>query len=201
MAVLLWLARRQGMQWGLTDFLLVGASAGSGFALLEATLRFAGAAGKAIPDGSGGFILATSIFPPQVAGPLPMLKAWLPPPVSSDAFSMLVGGGPGPNVHLVWSAFAALGLGLVSRGRGRLRWLGLLPLAYVSADHAVNNWAISGSTGGWAPLVKAMEHVRDALPVVVFVALIATVMLDRLTVTGPGSALAVRASGTERGGD
>lgn len=103
MAVLLWLARRQGVQWGLTAFLLVGTSAGSGFTLLEATLRFAGAAGKAIPDGSGGFILATSIFPPQVAGPLPMLKAWLPPPVSSDAFSMLVGGGPGPNVHLVWS--------------------------------------------------------------------------------------------------
>lgn len=65
---MLCLIRRLRAQWGLTDFLLLGAAIGAGFAFLEAMLRFSWRSGRMIPDGDGGFILPISLYPPHTHG-------------------------------------------------------------------------------------------------------------------------------------
>ena len=75
--------RRLRAQWGLTDFLLLGAAIGAGFAFLEAMLRFSGRASRALPDGEGGFILPLSLFPPHIHGLRHTVTSWLPPPVET----------------------------------------------------------------------------------------------------------------------
>lgn len=180
LVVIVVIGRRFRRQWGLTDYLLVGASIGAGFALVEALIRFTSAARRAIPDGDGGFLILMSLSPPQVRGIVANLGLWLPPPVATlDIFGA---GGTGLNYHLVWTAVAGLGLGLVVRLRGPRRWLGLLPLAYASLDHAANNYAIEHpDLGGFRGLsLDAMEGLRQALPVLVFLALVLAGVLDVL---------------------
>ena len=173
--------RRLRAQWGLTDFLLLGAAIGTGFAFLEAMLRFSGRATRALPDGEGGFILPLSLFPPHIHGLPHTVTSWLPPPVETlDFFGT---SGADVNLHLVWTALAGLGIGIVVRMRGWRRWLGLLPLIYASIDHAASNYAISGKAGGAAEVLLAgMEVFRNGLPVVVLLALVGTTVIDVLTV-------------------
>ena len=171
-------ARRFRRQWGMTDYLLVGASIGAGFALVEALVRFTSAARRAMPDGDGGFLILMSLSPPQVRGIVANLGLWLPPPVATlDIFGA---GSTGLNYHLVWTALAGFGLGLVVRLRGPRRWLGLLPLAYASLDHAANNYAIARpGLGGIRGLsLDGLEGLRTALPVLVFLALVLASVLD-----------------------
>lgn len=52
------------------------------------------------------------------------------------------------NLHLVWTALAGLGIGVVVRMQSWRRWLGFLPLLYASVDHAANNYAISANVTG-----------------------------------------------------
>jgi hypothetical protein len=107
------LARRVWRPWGLTDFLLLGAAIGAVFGFLEAMLRFSWRADRAIPDGSGGFVLAISLAPPHILGIGPMLTRWLPPPVGAIDFFGTAG--TGVNLHLVYTALAGFGLGVLSR--------------------------------------------------------------------------------------
>jgi protease prsW family protein len=166
-------------QWGLTDFLLLGAAVGAGFGLFEALLRFSGRARQAFPDGDGGFFLPTSLYPPHIRSLVHTATSWLPPPI--ETLDILGGNTPDLNLHLVWTALAGLGIGLVVRLRGGRRWLGLLPLAYASLDHAANNYAItadpSGATGA---LLGGMAVLRSGLPALLLLALVATTVLDRL---------------------
>jgi RsiW-degrading membrane proteinase PrsW (M82 family) len=173
--------RRVRAQWGLTDFLLLGAAVGAGFAFLEAMLRYGGRTNRVISDGEGGFVLPISLAPPHIRGLAHTVTSWLPPPV--ETFDILGTVGADLNLHLVWTALAGLGIGLVVRMRGWRRWLGLLPLGYASLDHAANNYAITADPGGLAGVLLAgMELVRNALPVLVLLALIATTVVDRSTI-------------------
>lgn len=170
------LARRLHKQWGVTDYLLLGAAIGTGFAWTEAMLRFAGDASKALADSSGGFLLP-SLSPPQVAGLGPTLVSWLPPPIRTlDILGMA---GASVNLHLVWTALAGLGLGLLVRMRGWWRLIGLVPLLYASVDHAVNNYAVVTHHEGFLEwLLSVAEALRNVLPFLVLVGLVLAVGID-----------------------
>ncbi|WP_161606299.1 PrsW family glutamic-type intramembrane protease [Microlunatus speluncae] len=171
-----WLARQLRQQWGVTDYLLVGAAIGTGFAWMEAMLRFAGDASRAISDNAGGFLLL-SLSPPQFAGIGPTLLTWLPPPVRTADILGLAGASV--NLHLAWTALAGLGLGLVVRMRGPWRLLGLLPLLYACIDHAVNNYAIVSVQDGFVEwLLSVAEALRNVLPFLVLVGLVLAVGID-----------------------
>ncbi|MGW1047696.1 PrsW family glutamic-type intramembrane protease [Streptomyces sp. NPDC002521] len=126
-------------QWGLTDFVVLGAALGGGVGLLEAVLRYGLDANRAITRG-GGWIIPDSLSPPYVPGLGQVLTAWLPAP-----FSQLDLGGPPVAQtfsHLVWTAMAGLGVGLLWRARGWLRLLSVLPMVAAAVHHTVNNYAV-----------------------------------------------------------
>lgn len=130
---------RTRTQWGLTDYLLVGAGVGAGFGLLEAVMRFSHRAGDAIAT-DGGWLLPLSLAPPFIPGVGTSLISWLPAPVSSDLLSF----SPAPDtyLHLAWSAVAGFGIGFALRTRGPLRLLGIVPLLLVATDHAAYNFDV-----------------------------------------------------------
>lgn len=168
---------RRRVQWGLTDFLIIGAGIGSGFSLAEALLRFSWHAASALSDHRGGVVLAISLSAPTIRGPVELLGSWLPAPAGSwDLFGPSTGS---LNLHLLWTTIAGLGIGVVVRIRGWRRLLGLIPLLYASIDHAVNNLdGIRSPTGFGGLVVAAMEVVRLRLPLVILLLLIAATAID-----------------------
>ncbi|HEY9290568.1 MAG TPA: PrsW family glutamic-type intramembrane protease [Microlunatus sp.] len=172
---------RRRVQWGLVDFLILGAGIGSGFALAEAMLRYGSSAAKAVSDASGGYLVAVSLSPPEVRGLGAMLTSWLPAPVGSwDLFGPATSG---LNLHLLWTALAGLGIGVLVRTRGWYRLLGLLPLLYAAVDHAASNFAISTMPDGFVGVIMdLMDAFRLRLPLVIFLALIAATVLDLILV-------------------
>lgn len=134
--LVLGLVLRQRRQWGLTDFVVLGAAIGSGFGLLEAVLRF-GHRPDQVVGTDGGWYVASSLSPPFVPDLAGVLGAWLPAPVSSG---FLGADGPQTAMHLAWSAVAGLGVGLLLRGHLARRVLGVLPLLWVAAEHAAYNY-------------------------------------------------------------
>jgi hypothetical protein len=150
-------------QWGLTDFVVVGAALGAGFGLLEAVLRFGLDADRAMPRG-GGWIIPDSLSPPYVPGLEQVLTSWLPAP-----FSQLdLGGPPGTETftHLVFTAMAGLGAGLLWRGRGLLRLLSALPIAAAATYHTVNNYAVQKPTSQAADWLESLDSNAWAAPLV-----------------------------------
>lgn len=148
-------------QWGLTGFVVVGAALGAGFGLLEAVLRFGLDADRAMPRG-GGWIIPDSLSPPYVPGLEQVLTSWLPAP-----FSQLdLGGPPGTETftHLVFTAMAGLGAGLLWRGRGLLRLLSALPIAAAATYHTVNNYAVQKPTSQAADWLESLDSKAWAAP-------------------------------------
>jgi len=131
---------RSRLQWCLTDYLVVGAGIGAGFGLLEAVLRFSHRVENALATGSG-WILPTSIAPPYIPGFGTTLTSWLPAPVTAEFLTAFPE--PETSVHLVWSALAGFGVGILFRMRGSIRLLGLLPFLLVSVDHAAHNYDLT----------------------------------------------------------
>jgi hypothetical protein len=136
---------RGRLQWGVTDHVLLGAASGAGFGLFEALLRFGARADGAVrvPE---GWLLPVSITPPVVPDLGTSLGSWLPPPAAAGLLSLARG--PDVNVHLVWSALAGLGVGLLLRGRGRVRLAGPALVLLAGADHAAHNHDLAGNAGG-----------------------------------------------------
>ncbi|MGW2998696.1 PrsW family glutamic-type intramembrane protease [Streptomyces sp. NPDC001155] len=150
-------------QWGLTDFVVLGAALGGGFGLLEAVLRYGLDANRAITRG-GGWIIPDSLSPPYVPGLGQVLTAWLPAPFSQ--LDML-----GPPVtetfsHLVWTAMAGFGVGLLWRARGWLRLLSVVPLAASVAYHTVNNYAVQKPASQAAHWLESLNGKAWAAPLV-----------------------------------
>ncbi|MGY6023157.1 RNase A-like domain-containing protein [Streptomyces spinosirectus] len=150
-------------QWGLTDFVVLGAALGAGFGLLEAVLRYGLDAHRAIPRG-GGWVIPDSLSPPYVPSPGQVLTSWLPAP-----FSQLdVGGAPATDTftHLVFSSMAGFGVGLLWRARGRLRLLSAFPIAAAAAYHALNNYTVQHPTSPATSWVEALDGKAWAAPLV-----------------------------------
>ncbi|MGW4537651.1 RNase A-like domain-containing protein [Streptomyces chartreusis] len=155
------LSPRVRRQWGLTDFVVVGAALGAGFGLLEAVLRFGLAADRAIPRGEG-WIVPDSLSPPYVPGPGQVLTAWLPAP-----FSQLDLGGPPATetfTHLVFTALAGFGVGLLWRARGWVRVLSVLPIAAAVVHHTVNNYAVQEHSGAAKDWLESLNGAAWAAP-------------------------------------
>ncbi|MGW6959805.1 PrsW family glutamic-type intramembrane protease [Streptomyces chartreusis] len=155
------LSLRVRRQWGLTDFVVVGAALGAGFGLLEAVLRFGLDADRAIPRGEG-WIVPDSLSPPYVPGPGQVLTAWLPAP-----FSQLDLGGPPATetfTHLVFTALAGFGAGLLWRTRRWLRLLSVLPIAAAVVHHTVNNYAVREHSGAAKDWLESLNGAAWAAP-------------------------------------
>ncbi|MFG1672241.1 RNase A-like domain-containing protein [Streptomyces sp. Y7] len=155
------LSVRVRRQWGLSDFVVVGAALGAGFGLLEAVLRFGLDAGRAIPRGEG-WIVPDSLSPPYVPGPGQVLTSWLPAP-----FSQLELGGPPVTetfTHLVFTAVAGFGVGLLWRAQGWIRLLSVLPIAAATVHHTVNNYAVQEHSGSAEKWLDSLNGVAWAAP-------------------------------------
>ncbi|MFE7166316.1 hypothetical protein [Streptomyces sp. NPDC057616] len=150
-------------QWGLTDFVLLGAALGAGLGLLEAVLRYGLDAHRAIPRG-GGWVIPDSLSPPYVPSLGQGLTSWLPAP-----FSQLdVGGAPATDTfsHLVFTAMTGFGAGLLWRARGNLRLLAAGPIAAAMAYHTVNNYAVQHPTSRATDWVETLDGKAWAAPLV-----------------------------------
>jgi RsiW-degrading membrane proteinase PrsW (M82 family) len=129
-------------QWSLTDCVLTGAAAGSGFGLAESLFRYGAEAhrAKAIDQ---GWVLTTNISFPVVPGLWSTINSWLPD-AGAPWDQISVAGRFPPNPHLVWSALGGLAVGLIVLRRGwRWRTLGAALLLYVALDHTAWNAAIN----------------------------------------------------------
>ncbi|MGW6208163.1 CdiA C-terminal domain-containing protein [Streptomyces sp. NPDC055089] len=83
-----------------------------------------------VPDG---------LSPPYVPGPHQVFTQWLPAP-----FATLEMGQEAASAtfsHLVWTALAGLGVGVLLRGRGWIRMLAVVPVAAAIGYHILNNYA------------------------------------------------------------
>ncbi|MFI2204699.1 PrsW family intramembrane metalloprotease [Streptomyces sp. NPDC020192] len=150
-------------QWGLTDFVVLGAALGDGFGLLEAVLRYGLDAGRALVRG-GGWIIPDSLSPPYVPGPGQVFTAWLPAPFSQ--VDMI--GPPGTQTfsHLVWTAMAGFGVGVLWRGRRWTRLFSVLPITAAIAYHTVNNYVAQRPAGHARPWLETLDSKAWAAPLV-----------------------------------
>lgn len=131
---------RARFQWGLTDYVVLGAGLGAGFGLLEAVLRFSHRADQALAV-PGGWLLPTGFSPTYIPDFGTTLGSWLPAPATSQLLTLA--SEPETFLHLAWSAAAGLGAGVLLRGRGPGRILGLVPIVFVSAEHAALNYDLT----------------------------------------------------------
>ncbi|MGW0878017.1 hypothetical protein [Streptomyces sp. NPDC002671] len=133
-------------QWGLTDFVVLGAALGAGFGLLEAVLRYGLDANRALARG-GGWIIPDSLSPPYVPGLGQVLTAWLPAP-------------------FMWTAMAGFGVGLLWRARGWLRLFSVLPIVAAAVYHTVNNYAAQKPAGQAAHWHESLDGKAWAAPLI-----------------------------------
>jgi RsiW-degrading membrane proteinase PrsW (M82 family) len=138
-ALLLMPAMRR--QWSLTDCVLTGAAAGSGFGLAESLFRYGAAAHRANSIDQG-WMLTTNMSYPVVPSVWSTINSWLPE--AGVPFDKIAASGRfPPNVHLVWSALGGLAVGLIMLRRGwRWRTLAAVLLVYVAVDHTAWNAAL-----------------------------------------------------------
>ncbi|PWI17768.1 PrsW family intramembrane metalloprotease [Streptomyces sp. Act143] len=161
-------------QWGLADFTVLGAALGAGFGLLEAVLRYALDADRAIAA-HGGWIVPDSLSAPYVPGPVHVLTSWLPAPVASLDLSR---GGEvtvATFTHLVWSTLAGLGVGVLWRASTWWKALALVPLGAAVAHHTLNNYA---ATHARTPADDWLDNLHPTLGLAPLAALLLAMTAD-----------------------
>ncbi|MFJ2194718.1 PrsW family glutamic-type intramembrane protease [Streptomyces violaceusniger] len=184
-------------QWGLTDYVVLGAALGAGFGLLEAVARYGLDADRAIPHPGGGWAIPDSLRAPYIPGVEQVFSSWFPAPQG-----VLELGDHTPaaatSPHLVYTALAAFGVGVLLRGRGWARAIGVLPLAATSALHMLTNYAaahpMDRDAADW---VDTFEGTLWAVPLVCLaVAMVADLrQLWRGKATVPGVLLQAERAG------
>ncbi|MEM7340198.1 MAG: hypothetical protein AAF467_16190, partial [Actinomycetota bacterium] len=167
-------------QWGLTDYVLVGAAIGAGFGLLEAVMRFGTIAGEPTFAASDGWWVMHNLIRVEVAAPDAMLGRWLPPPVSGE--NVLFPSGGQAFSHLIWGSVNGLGAGLLLRERPPWRLVGVALILMVGADHASTNYAATAVDGnslgdGLTWLFRTAQPVANLWPLLV---LMVAVVRDRI---------------------
>ncbi|MFI6694560.1 DUF6531 domain-containing protein [Streptomyces sp. NPDC050433] len=145
-------ALRGRVQWGLTDFVVLGGAVGAGFGLLESVLQFAFAPDVQVRpiESAGGWSVATRLFTvPFVSGFPEFLGHWFPAAVGTLELGSATATVPVDN-HVVWTALGGLSVGLIVCGhRWWVRAAGLLPLlAAIGLHTAVNYIAALPNTHG-----------------------------------------------------
>ncbi|WP_331449208.1 RNase A-like domain-containing protein [Streptomyces prasinus] len=150
-------------QWGLTDFVVVGAALGGGFGLLEAVLRFGLDTDRAMVR-DGGWIIPDSLFPPYVPSLGEVFTAWLPAPFGQLSTS----GAPTAETftHLVWTSVAGLGAGLLWRTRGWRRLLAVGPILAAAVHHTLNNYVVREPGGQAEQWLETLDANAWAAPLV-----------------------------------
>ncbi|MEU1803022.1 DUF6883 domain-containing protein [Streptomyces sp. NPDC019937] len=136
---------RIARQWGLTDYVVLGAGLGAGFGLLEALARFGLDADRAISHPAGGWAIPDSLQAPYIPGLEQVFSAWFPAPQGTlelGDFTPEAGTSP----HLVYTTAAALGIGVLLSGRGWFRLLGPPLVAAATAHHMLSNYAAQRPT-------------------------------------------------------
>ncbi|MFD3519440.1 DUF6531 domain-containing protein [Streptomyces sp. NPDC058653] len=136
-------ALRGRVQWGLTDFVVLGGAVGAGFGLLESVLQFAFAPDVHVRpvESAGGWSVGTRLFTvPFVSGSPEFLGHWLPSAVGSLELGSTTATVPVDN-HVVWSALGGLSIGLIVCGHRRwVRLAGPAPLLAAIGLHTAVNY-------------------------------------------------------------
>ena len=176
---------------GFSDIVVMCAALGSGFAFTETTLRFGYGAGAA--HWSAGFWLINQGFSSVgVPGIGAILRSWLPVGVTS--VGLFARPNLGLNTHLIWSAIVGLSICIALRGRGKWKWMALLPFIFACLDHATSNAAQLRVRFPFmlSPALAAMRHFAvfyALVPLVVAICLDRSVfkrgLADELTVALP----------------
>lgn len=146
--ILLLAMPRVSRRIGLTDMLVLGAALGAGFGFAEETMRLI----YWIPQGGLRWDVTRQAWAlpiPSVHGDIyvpgvfKILSQWIPNPWEHDPISFRWLGRwwelHSFNHHLIWSALAGLGVGLLFRVASPLRYLGGLLWLWVSLDHVFVN--------------------------------------------------------------
>ncbi|MCL2849523.1 MAG: hypothetical protein FWE61_05715 [Micrococcales bacterium] len=168
-------------QLGWTDHLLVGAGLGMGFELMEAALRYGRVGSMVLPAG-GDWLVGGSLSPVTVPSVGTSLTTWQPNPAGSGGLWL---SSSHPNLHLVWTAVAALGVVWVVRRRGVARVLGVVPVAWAALAHAASNAEAmfadpaAAQFAGTAAAGAAM-WVNDKVTGGLVVVLVVVVVVDRV---------------------
>jgi RsiW-degrading membrane proteinase PrsW (M82 family) len=160
---------RSRLQYGLADYVVLGAGLGAGFGLLEAVARFGMKADQAVPLAGGGWILP-NLTPPYIPGIKQVLSTAFPAPVGTldiaDLTKLVTGLSPGTSIHLAWTALAGIGVGLMMRGRRWARLLGLLPISIACCLHTAHNYVAVKPQAAVSPFASAVESQLWLVPLI-----------------------------------
>ncbi|MFE6284796.1 PrsW family glutamic-type intramembrane protease [Streptomyces sp. NPDC057877] len=162
-------------QWGLTDFTVLGAALGAGFGLLEALLRYS-LDGDRVLARQGGWIVPDSLAPPYIPGVARIFTSWLPAPAASLGLGQAGDITVATFSHLVWTAVAGLGIGILWRAPGWLKPLSLVLVGAAAAHHALNNYVATHPTANQRE--RWLESVEDHLWAVPVAALLLAMAID-----------------------
>lgn len=180
--VLIWMIPAVRRQWSTADCVLIGASSGAGFGLAENLFRYSGAVNQSASVNGGWEVVANvfSISQPTIPSFTTSLTSWLP---SGAAGGTTLSSAMSPdhfNLHLEWSALAGLAVALIFLGRSNPgRAAGAMLWLYVGADHAANNFTLSGQTGMLSILAVPFNWLRGVLWLMPAAALVIAWWLDR----------------------
>ncbi|MEU0526649.1 DUF6531 domain-containing protein [Streptomyces niveus] len=195
-------ALRGRVQWGLTDFVVLGAAVGVGFGLLESILQFAFAPDVRVRpiESAGGWSVATRLFEaPFVSGFPELLGHWFPAAVGTLELGSATATVPVDN-HVAWSALGGLAVGLVVCGhRWWLRVAGLLPLLAAVGLHTAVNYIAALPSAHGAPREWYERIVASGLWVVLGCLVAAVVWDVRTRRAGHSREAGVRLRGEREG--
>ncbi len=156
-------------QWGLADWVVLGAAVGSGFGLLETLLNNPPDPNSLTPMPDGGWmgqagLSLNAAYYPSVAE---VLFSWLPSSTGVVEIGLGFDSTIGTVRHVPWGALDGLAVGLLIRSRGWRRALAVLPLAAAIWHH----WAVNNG-------YNAVSWADDLLVPVATVSLLGAIVVD-----------------------
>ena len=204
---------------GVTDILLIGAALGAGFGFAEITPRIVHLAENLTwwPDHGGGeWMVSSGLSTKLIPGIRQIFTSILPAPLGKGiAFDARFASFAGMRIevvdyshHLVWSALAALGVGIFFRSSKKyLAWLALILPIWSGAVHAFENytnWIFPDANPIWVDFITGAAAVggfgRWMTPLTVIAFLIGIVLDWRSIKQGVSSEKDLAWSGAEPSG-